>query len=331
MVENNTKDYPFISALLVTKDEQDYIEMSLMSLIDQSYPKSQYEIIVIDGGSTDDTLAIIEEIRKKYVTDQFSISVYNNPKMILAAGWNIGIKAAKGDYVIRIDAHAKASHDFLMESMKTMMEVDAECVGGKLQTKTLSGNNDTISKVLSSTFGVGNSSFRVSEKKGYVDTAVYGLYKKQVFGEVGYFNEKYVRNQDLQMHSRIKRNGGRFYFNPKIKCDYYARNTTKKMARQGFQNGIWNMVLLREDRSALSLRHLVPFAFVLFLVSSAIVGIFNKYIRVVAISVLLFYFVLGFFFGIKSGAKGKEKMKMPFLFFLLHTSYGIGYIFGLFK
>ena len=331
MAENNSKEYPFISALLVTKDEQDYIEMSLMSLIEQTYPKACYEIIVIDGGSMDNTLSIVEGIRKKYSTDQFSIRVYNNPKKILASGWNIGIKTAEGDYVIRIDAHAKASPDFLMESMKTMMKVEADCVGGKLQTKTLNGNNDTISKVLSSPFGVGNSSFRVSDKEGYVDTAVYGLYKKVVFEKIGYFNEKYTRNQDLQMHSRIKKSGGKFYFNPKIKCDYYARNTTKKMVKQGFQNGIWNMVLLKEDNSALSLRHLVPFVFVLFLGCSIVGGIFSRLIRIIGCSVLLLYFILGFIFGVKSGAKGKEIIKMPFLFFLLHTSYGIGYLFGLFK
>lgn len=330
MTENN-KDLPFISALLVTKDEQDYVEMSLMSLVEQSYPKSCYEIIVIDGGSTDNTLSIVEDIRKKYSTDRFSISVYDNPKKILAAGWNIGIKAAKGNYVIRIDAHAKASTDFLMESMKTMMEVNAVCVGGKLETKTLSGSNDTISKVFSSSFGVGNSSFRVSDKEGYVDTAVYGLYKKEVFETVGYFNEKYARNQDLQMHSRIKKSGGKFYFNPKIKCDYYARNTTKKMAKQGFQNGVWNMVLLKEDSSALSMRHLVPFVFVLFLGCWAVGSMFSKFIRVAGASVFLLYFVLGLVSGIKSGTKGKEIVKMPFLFFLLHTSYGIGYLFGIFK
>ena len=329
--DNLKFELPFISALLVTKDEQDYVEMALTSLIDQTYPKSRYEIIVIDGGSTDDTLKIVERIKKECETAEFSITVYDNRKKILAAGWNIGIKAAKGDYVIRIDAHAKAEPDFLMESMKTMMKVEAVCVGGKLETKTLTGNNDAISKVLSSPFGVGNSRFRVSDKEGYADTAVYGLYNKKVFEEVGYFSEKYDRNQDLQMHSRIKKNGGRFYFNPQIKCAYYARNTTKKMAKQAFQNGIWNMVLLKEDKSALSLRHMIPFTFVLFLGIAGIGGIFNKTLRKMGLFVVAFHLAMGFAFGIKSGARGKETAKMPFLFFLLHSAYGAGFFSGAFK
>lgn len=322
---------PFVSALLVTRNEQDYIEIALTSYIEQTYPKDRYEIIVVDGGSTDKTLDIVRDIKKKYETEAFKISILDNPKHILASGWNIGIKASTGEFVIRIDAHAKAYPDFIEKSVETMSQVDAVCVGGKLITKTIQGNNETISKVLSSPFGVGNSSFRVSDKAGYVDTAVYGLYRKKIFDEVGYFNERYARNQDLQMHSRIRRHGGRFYFNPEIQSEYYARNTTKKMIRQAFGNGKWNMVLLKEDPSGLSIRHLVPFAFVLFLILTTILGIVFRPIWILEVGVLLLYFALGFVFGLKAGATGIEIIEMPGLFFLLHCAYGIGYIAGLTK
>lgn len=327
----NNGELPFVSALLVTRNEQDYIEIALMSYVNQDYPKDRYEIIVVDGGSTDKTLDIVEAIKEKYETDEFKISIMNNPKHILASGWNIGIKAAKGEYVIRIDAHAKAYPDFIRKSVETMGNVDAACVGGKLITKTIQGNNETISKVLSSPFGVGNSSFRVSEKAGFVDTAVYGLYKKRIIDEVGFFNEKYARNQDLQMHSRIRKAGYKFYFNPDIRCEYYARNTVKKMIKQAFGNGKWNMVLLKEDRSGLSIRHLIPFAFVLFIIASTLLGFFYKPIWFFEIAVLILHLILGIIFGIKAKAKGIEIIEMPLLFFLLHFSYGMGYISGIIK
>lgn len=332
MIQNNDKkNLPFVSALLVTRNEQDYIESALMSYIEQSYPKNRYEVIVIDGESTDGTVDIIEEIQKKYETRDFKISILNNSKHILASGWNIGIKAARGEYVIRIDAHAKAYPDFFQKSVETMMNVDAICVGGKLITKTIQDSNGAISKVFSSLFGVGNSSFRVSDNAGYVDTAVYGLYQKSIFDEVGYFDEKYARNQDLQMHSRIRKRGGRFYFNPEIQCEYYARNTIKKMIRQAFENGIWNMVLLKEDSSGLSIRHLIPFAFVVFLIITSLGGVAFKPLWILELCVILIHLVLGLYFGKKSGAEGCEILQMPILFLLFHLSYGSGFLVGIFK
>ena len=332
MIQNdNEKELPFVSALLVTRHEQDYIESSLMSYIEQSYPKNRYEVIVIDGGSTDRTVDIIKEIKRKHETNDFKISILNNPKRILASGWNIGIKAARGEFVIRIDAHAKAYPDFIEKSVETMLKINAVCVGGKLITKTIQGSSGAISKVFSSPFGVGNSSFRVSDNAGYADTAVYGLYRKSIFDEVGYFNEKYARNQDLQMHSRIRKRGGKFYFSPEIRCEYYARNTIEKMIRQAFENGIWNMVLLKEDPAGLSIRHLVPFAFVIFLAITSLGGIAFKPLWVLELCIILIHLALGLYFGKKSGVERREILQMPILFLMFHLSYGSGFLIGIFK
>lgn len=327
----NKNILPFVSALLVTRNEKDYIRISLMSLIEQTYPKDKYEIIVIDGGSTDGTLNVIKELQDTYNSDSFSIRVVPNPNKILATGWNIGIQSAKGVLVVRIDAHATAEKDFIEKSVETMMRVDAVCVGGKLTSKSLNGDDNAISYVLSSPFGVGNSSFRVSEDEGYADTAVYGLYKKDIFEKAGYFDEKMVRNQDIEMHSRIKKAGGKFYFNPEIKSTYYTRNTVKKMLKQACGNGQWNMVLLKKGSGALSLRHLVPFFFVLGVIGSIILGFIHPIFWMIGIAVIILHLGLGVYFACKKTKKIGQILTMPFLFISLHFSYGLGYIRGLFN
>ena len=322
---------PFISALLVTRNEKDYIRISLMSLIEQTYPKDKYEIIVIDGGSTDGTLDVVKELQEAYNTDSFSIRVVSNPKKILATGWNIGIRSAKGEYVVRIDAHATADKDFIEKSVETMMRVEAVCVGGKLTSQSLNGEDDVISNVLSSPFGVGNSSFRVSDEEGYADTAVYGLYKKDILEKAGCFDEKMVRNQDIEMHSRIKKAGGKFYFNPEIKSTYYTRNTVKKMLKQAYGNGQWNMVLLKKGSGALSIRHLIPFFFVLGVFGSILLGFVHPVFWMIGVAVILLHLVLGVFFACKKTKKLSHILIMPFLFISLHFAYGLGYIRGLFN
>lgn len=329
-MENKNRK-PFVSALIVTRNEQTFVEQALMSLINQTYPKDCYEIIIIDGESTDDTLKIVKRLVQKYKTDTFDIRVINNPKHILAAGWNLGIKNAKGEYVVRIDAHGEAADDFIEKNVKTIHSVsDAVCVGGRLITKSLDGDNDTISKVLSSSFGVGNSSFRVSERSCYADTAVYGLYKREIFDKVGFFNEQYVRNQDIELHSRMRAAGGKFYFNPEINCVYYSRNTTKGMVKQAFGNGKWNMVLLKYHNSALRLRHLVPFVFIIYLIFSMILGFFIRFFWIQEIAVLILHLLLGTVAASKKTNRITEILKMPFLFLLLHISYGLGYLVGIF-
>lgn len=319
---------PFVSALLVTRNEREYIKISLMSLINQTYPSNRYEIIVVDGMSDDGTLEYIEHTLHSLMNKQLNIRILPNPKRILAAGWNIGIQNAKGKYVVRIDAHAEANPDFIEKSVLAMMRVNATCVGGKLVTKNLGGNG-IIAKVLSSKFGVGNSSFRVSSEEGYTDTAVYGLYIKDIFDQVGLFDENFVRNQDIELHNRIRNAGGSFYFCPQICCKYYARHSIRKMMQQAFNNGKWNMVLLKSDYHALSVRHLVPFIFVLFLISSALGGMVWHPLWFLMLCTLSLHFLIGFCVTIPKAANVQELFLMPLLFFLLHITYGIGYFAGL--
>lgn len=328
-MENKQK--PFVSALLVTRNEQAYVKNAMFSLINQTYPKDRYEIVVVDGESTDSTLPIVERIAQQNKKKGLAIRVLHNPKHILSSGWNIGLKEAKGEYVVRIDAHAQAAADFIEKNVETMRAVpDAVCVGGRLCTKSLNQGGEIIANVLSSPFGVGNSSFRVSGKAGYADTAVYGLYRKKVLLDAGGFHEKYKRNQDLELHARIKKQEGRFYYNPDIQCVYYARNTVGSMVKQAFGNGAWNMVLLKERKSALSVRHLVPFAFVVFLLAAAIGGFVNRKIWTAGAMVLLLHIMCGLYAASKKTRRGKDIVAMPFLFLSLHIAYGAGYLVGIF-
>lgn len=324
---------PFVSALLVTYNEGAYIEKALGSLINQTYPADRYEIIIVDGGSDDDTLGQARKIidfSSKKKSEIPKVTFLNNPKRILAAGWNIGIKASSGKYVVRIDAHAEAMPNFLQKSVETAIAVGAECVGGRLITVALDEKGIVIRDVLSSSFGVGNSSFRVSEKAGYADTAVYGLYKKDLFQQIGYFDEGLVRNQDIELHTRIKKAGGKFYFNPEIVSKYYSRNTVKKMLNQGFQNGKWNFITLKKNRTKLSIRHVIPLCFVIFLISGFFIGFGFHVAWMFELSILLLYFILAFIASRKKTKKVNTLFQMMGLFFLLHSFYGAGSLVGIF-
>ncbi len=323
--------------MIVARNEEKYIGECFRSLLEQSYPADKYEVLIIDGMSEDNTLAIAKAIEEEYgfreledsngrlSARKMQVRYFQNPKKILAAGWNIGIENAKGDYVVRIDAHGYAHKDFLLNSMKTMLKIgDAVCVGGAMHSEATSEKGEIIANILSSPFGVGNAKFRYSQKAEYVDTVAFGLYKKEIFREVGYFDETLKRNQDNDMHRRIREIGGRFYLNPEIESTYHPRDTIKGMLKQGFQNGRWNIITFKKDIKSLSIRHLIPLFFVLGILGCGIMGFLFYQFWILLVCVLILYLLLGLIFSLKKTGKVKQILLMPFLFFLFHMSYGMG-------
>lgn len=328
-----------ISVIVVMFNEEDYIKSCLMSLLNQKFPNDSYEIILVDGNSQDNTVAIANNTVNEYMNsliknngeEPVQISFFNNPARILATGWNIGIKIAKGSFVVRVDAHAVVAEDFLEKSINTIDKIkDAVCVGGSLETKSISCSGKIVEYVLSSPFGVGNSKFRYSKKEGYVDTVAYGLYRKEIFDLVGLFDEKLVRTQDNDMHRRIRDIGGRFYLNPDIKSTYFARNTFNRMIKQAIQNGKWTMINFLNKPGKMAIRHFIPFFFLVYLSMVFTFGIFVSEFAVVGLLTILLHMILGLIFGNKKSDKFQEIILIPFYFLFLHLSYGLGSFFGIF-
>lgn len=321
----------FVSAMIVYRNEEQTIGKALLSLINQDYPRDRYEIILIDGMSDDASSEVINRILAEHA--DINVRIIKNEKKILATGWNLGIKSAKGEYVFRIDAHSEVEEQYINKCLTLHENLNDKlaCVGGTIVSKALEGSDEAVSEILSSPFGVGNSKFRYSTTPGYVDTVAFGMYKKEIFEEVGYFDETLVRNQDVDIHSRMRNCGYKFYLDPNIHVVYYARNSLKTMLKQGFQNGKWVLILLKRGKSHPSFRHLVPFVFVISLIILFVGAIFNKNCRVLLVAEIATHFALGTYFAMKKETTKKNKVIMPIYFALLHIAYGFGSLIGLLK
>jgi len=322
------KSLPTVTLLIVVRNEKNYIEKSLESLLKQTYSKKLTEIIIVDGMSTDGTRELLERKLKELQGRCIDIKIIDNPKFILASGWNMGIKSAKGDIVCRIDTHSEICSNYVEIGVKELLKRQEEkvvCVGGVLENTGEGVIGEVVADLFSSKFGMGNSAFRTGVKEPkYTDTAVFGLYWKWIFDKIGHFNEALKRNQDIDLHDRILKSGYKFLTHPDMKIKYYVRNTIWGLIKKAFGDGYW---IIASSKSYL--RHRVPFYFVLYLLSILFILLITNsisllWIRYVYLIPLIMYTLLLFFFSIKDGKSLIRKLLLLFLFPTFHISYGLG-------
>ena len=322
-----------ISIICPIYNEEAHIVRCIDSVLQQDL-KEPYELLLVDGKSTDQTVSIIQP----YLKSHPFIYLLENPKRTAPCAMNIGIAHAQGEIIIRIDAHSEYPYDYcsrLVDALQTLP--NAENVGGVFYCTPLKNSkvSEAICSVLSHPLGVGNGSFRIGAKEiKEVDTVPFGCFRKSIFEKVGLYNEKLTRNQDIELNERIRKLGGKIYLLPDLQIKYKARSTYSALARNNFDNGLWNILTLYYTRnfSALSLRHFIPLLFVLSLIVPTLMMLVNPLVGILSAFSLFVYLILIIGVSVKLNIEKRCGIfRLVLAFFSLHFSYGWGSLMGLFK
>jgi len=289
-----------ISIIIPCRNEEKYIVGCLDSLKEQTfiYP---YEIIVVDGASTDHT----KELVKGY-----EVKIFDNPKKYTPISLNIGLANATGDIIIRIDSHSVYDNSYVFQCIKTLEVCGADLVGGMVIpiSKNNTLESEAILKCLYSRFGSG-SDFRImTNEVKETDTVFCGCFRKELIDRVGGYNENLIRSQDMEFAMRVKKSGGKIIYNPEIVTFYYPKETLWEFLKHNIQDGIWAIYPLKFGVK-LKLRHYLPLMLVLTLPIS-----------------ILPYLALNLYFSIRG-----KNILLPFAFMCRHFGYGIGSLIGLKK
>lgn len=323
-----------VSIIAPCFNEEKYIKIFLKSIYESGYDKNDFEIIIVDGDSDDNTLQEINNFKIKF--NDCDIAILNNPKRITPISMNIGIEKAKYEYIIITGSHSFYPKEYFNDLLEWFDKLDADCIGGVWHTEVLNKTlkSNAIKKVLTNKFGVGNGLFRIGiNKPTLVDTVPFGCYKKEVFEKIGLMNEKLIRNQDIEFNKRLTQNGGKVFLVPNVSCTYYARETYIPLAKNNFKNGYWNplTLYLTKNFSSLSLRHFVPLIYVLSLVLPVIGSFLSfKLIYIALLSFISHLFLISII-SLKLNDSTTSFLKLIKAFYTLHFSYGLGSLFGLFK
>lgn len=317
-----------VSVVMPIYNESRYIEQCVESLFHQDYPVEQMEWIFVDGNSTDDTVEKLKKYQERYPD---LIKILSNPKKIVPYAMNIGISASKGKYIVRLDAHADYQEDYISKCVFYLDKGEAENVGGVATTKARGFVGNSIAKMLSSKFGVGNSEFRTNGQSGFVDTVPFGAFVREVFSKYGGYDERLVRNQDNEMNFRIRKNGGKIFLSDDIRFSYYCRDSISGICNMARKNGMWNIITMKLCPGSMSVRHFIPLAFVLSVIGLSVLSIFFFPFLYLLLLELVLYFGMAAVFAAKASSSFKEGLMVFILFPIFHVTYGFGSLCGICK
>lgn len=249
---------PACTIIIPCLNEEAYIEPVLRAAMTQMYPPSLLEILVCDGGSTDRTRDIVARL----AAGDRRVTLVDNPGRFPSAGMNEGIKRARGEVIVRMDAHAEYAPDYVAAAIDALRRTGAATAGGAARSRARTAFQRALCAALTSPLGVGGSAYRDPSREGFVESVWGGAFRREVFEEVGLFDGEARANEDAELNQRIIEAGGTVFLSRDIVAFYYPRSSLRALGAQYFGYGKGRARTLLRRRRLLSPRPLVPCAMV---------------------------------------------------------------------
>ena len=320
-----------VSVVVGLLNEEKFLPRLIEDFKKQTYNHNEIELIFIDGMSKDDSWKILEDFKNSN-HDFYDVVLLKNPKVILSAGMNVGIKAARGECILKVDCHSHITDNFIENNVKIIEEGEDVCGGPR---PNIIENADNFSKTLllveENMFGSGIADYRKKTTKKYVSSVFQGMYRKSIFDKIGLLDEKVGRVEDNELHYRIRKNGYKIRYSNDILSYQYTRPTLKRMLKQKYSNGYWIGKVSHVYPKAFSIFHFVPLAFVLAIIFSLCMIPITSIFIILLSSVYFLFTILITIMTIINNKFNITILLMPIILFLIHVYYGVGTLVGLIK
>jgi cellulose synthase/poly-beta-1,6-N-acetylglucosamine synthase-like glycosyltransferase len=310
------------------RNEERSVAGAISSVLEQTL--QDLEILVIDGASDDATVAVVSDLARA----DARVRLLANPQRTIPHALNIGLRAAQGRYVARVDAHASVSIDYLERGVAALdADRDVASVGGRRIGVGETPTARAVAAALSSPFGVGDSINHYGGEAQDTDHASFAVSRADVLRSIGGWDENLLVNEDVDLDHRIGLAGFRIRYDPQMEIFWHVRRSVRDLARQYRRYGRGKAAMVRKNgRSAVRVRHLAAPSLVAWLGGAAVVAA-TGHPRVAAGMVAPYGVGLAGATAVTlRKGYGQDKLKaLPLVgaFAAMHLGWGLGFLEGL--
>jgi glycosyltransferase involved in cell wall biosynthesis len=312
-----------VSVLIPVLDEERHLTDAIASVLGQTLTGSA-EFLFIDGGSEDGSVAILEEHAARVPR----LRVLHNPQRRTPNALNIGLRAARGTYVARMDAHAHYPPDYLRIGMQRLRRGDVVSVSGPQLAVGDGRWSQRVALALDSPLGVGGARFRrMSHGEIEVDSGFTGMWRREVLVAQGGWDEDWVNDQDLELAARLREAGGRIVCLPEMAASYIPRDSVRGLARQYWRYGFYRVKTSRRHPESLRPSQVLP---PLLTLTMTLAVIPSRPVAPIARAALVVY-GLALLASTAMSARGtspREAAPLPVVYLAMHVPYGAGFLMG---
>ncbi|MCW4466203.1 glycosyltransferase family 2 protein [Glutamicibacter sp. MNS18] len=328
-------ELPGVSYVMPVLNESAYLEEAVSSILNQDYP-GQKELVLALGPSTDDT----NDVARRLAEKDERIILVDNPKGRTPSALNLAVEASTMPVIARVDAHSELPRNYTKRGVETLYRVGAYDVGGLMDARGRTPLQRAIAAAYNSPFGFGGAAYHSGAPEGPAESAYLGIFRREVFEDIGMYDESMWRAQDWELCHRIRSAGHKVWFDPELKVGYYPRETFSALAAQSFASGTWRAEIARRYSNGQSLRHALPPLMVAGVTAGSIAAIVASFVNgtrnpvakraLAALSLApALYGAFVAVAGLKSNASTlKEKALTAAVFPSIHFPWAIGYIRG---
>lgn len=311
-------------------NEAKYIVSCLETILLQDYPRDRIEVLVVDGGSSDGT----REAAEAFAAQHAGWRVLNNPGRTQAKAFNLGLQHSRGEFYVRMDAHALYPADYVRQCVETLQRTGAANTGGALNI--LPGGPGMIAASIAAInrirFGTGWARHRVGGAEGPTDSIAFGAFPRKVFDVVGPMDERFPIAEDKELNCRLRMAGMTCYFRPDIVITYFTRASLGAFLWQMFIHGQSLIPSLTTNIRTCSLRHALPLLFVSVILLLLLSGYWWPSAFYIAATLLATHLLTSVAVAAAFARRDgwRHMFVLPWLFPLTHFSYGLGSLYGIF-